>query len=46
MDVGDIDGDKKPDIILGNMAAPIRGEENNNRWAQAAPLLILKNIMK
>lgn len=45
MDVGDIDGNKKPDIILGNMAAPVAGDEDTNRWVQFAPLLILKNIM-
>lgn len=46
MDVNDIDGDEKPDIVLGNMAAPVTGVANENRWAQAAPLLVLKNRMK
>ncbi|MBX3255737.1 MAG: VCBS repeat-containing protein [Chitinophagaceae bacterium] len=46
MDIGDINGDQKPDIVLGNMAAPLYGDENMNRWIQSASLLVLKNIMK
>lgn len=46
MDIGDVDGDKKPDIVLGNMAAPVYGDGNANQWAKSPPLLVLKNIMK
>ena len=45
MDVEDLDGDKKPDIVLGNMPVPVSDDKNNSRWVQSPALLFLKNIM-
>ncbi len=45
MDAGDIDGDGKPDIILGNFSiGPVLNRPATN-WKQA-PFLVLKNMSK
>jgi len=44
MDAGDLDGDGKPDIVLGNFSvgpSPIR---SNYDWKKGPPFLFLKNI--
>lgn len=45
MDAGDIDGDKKTDIILGNFGAAPSFIESNTDWKKGPALLVLKNIM-
>jgi len=48
MEIGDIDHDGKPDIILGNFSTPGRGLLNQAGvkpgWDQHIPLIVLKNI--
>ncbi|WP_259066714.1 FG-GAP repeat domain-containing protein [Mucilaginibacter sp. X4EP1] len=48
MEVGDIDQDGKPDVILGNFAIPGRGLVNQTgftpQWNRVTPLIVLKNI--
>ena len=48
MEVGDIDQDGKPDIILGNFSTPGRGLLNQNgfkpAWDQHMPVIVLKNV--
>ncbi|MEJ0101447.1 MAG: VCBS repeat-containing protein [Bacteroidota bacterium] len=44
MDAGDIDGDGRPDLVLGNCS---RGPISNNTktdWTQGPPFIVLKNI--
>jgi len=43
MDVGDIDGDGWPDIVLGNFVQPSRFANPNVDWSKAPPIMILKN---
>lgn len=46
MDIGDIDGDGKLDIILGNFSiGPLMMKYKDN-WKHAPPFIILKNIGK
>ncbi|MDI1352863.1 MAG: VCBS repeat-containing protein, partial [bacterium] len=43
MDVGDIDDDGWPDILLGNFVQASKFANPAINWADAAPLMILKN---
>ncbi|HVB02852.1 MAG TPA: VCBS repeat-containing protein [Chitinophagaceae bacterium] len=44
MDVGDIDGDGKPDIILGNFSIGPSNIKSPFNWTQGPPFILLKNI--
>ncbi|QQL48649.1 FG-GAP repeat domain-containing protein [Mucilaginibacter ginkgonis] len=50
MDVHDVDGDGKPDIVLGNFSIGQRGLLNQKgvkpQWDQNEPLIVLKNNFK
>jgi FG-GAP-like repeat len=46
MDVGDIDGDGKPDIILGNFSIGPTNLPHKTDWTKSPPFLILKNTSK
>ncbi|MGN6540858.1 MAG: FG-GAP repeat domain-containing protein, partial [Ginsengibacter sp.] len=46
MDAGDIDGDGKPDIILGNFSIGPEIIKQNVDWKHSPPCVILKNIGK
>ena len=50
MDVNDVDGDGKPDIVLGNFSVGQRGLLNQKgfvpQWDMYEPLIILKNQTK
>ena len=44
MDVGDLDGDGKPDILLGNFSVAPGFISTKNKWKTAPAFLFLKNI--
>ena len=44
MDVGDIDGDGKQSILLGNFSVAPRNTKSNIDWKQGPSFLVLKNI--
>lgn len=44
MDVGDINMDGRPDIILGNFVQPSKFANPAVNWADAPPVLILENV--
>ena len=46
MDVGDLNGDGKPDIILGNFSIAPAFIKSKIPWGMAPPFLYLKNISK
>ncbi len=46
MDAGDIDGDGKPDIILGNFSIGPVMMKHTVDWKQSPPFIVLKNIGK
>lgn len=46
MDAGDIDGDGKPDIILGNFSIGPVMMNHTIDWKQSPPFIVLKNIGK
>ncbi len=43
MDAGDIDGDGKPDIILGNFSRGPSLTTDKTDWKQSPPFIILRN---
>jgi hypothetical protein len=43
MDAGDIDGDGKDDIILGNFSVGPSMMKNKVDWKKSPPFIILKN---
>jgi hypothetical protein len=46
MDVGDVDGDGKPDIVLGNFSLAPAFMKSKTNWQQGPPFLVLKNVGK
>ncbi|HTL08521.1 MAG TPA: VCBS repeat-containing protein [Chitinophagaceae bacterium] len=46
MDAGDIDGDGKPDIVLGNFSIRPSDIQPHPAWEQGPPFMVLKNISK
>ncbi len=46
MDAGDIDGDGKPDIVLGNFSIAPSFIKSSTNWRNGPPFIVLKNISK
>jgi hypothetical protein len=46
MDAGDLDGDGRTDIVLGNFSIGPVINRPKNEWQKAPPFIVLKNIGK
>ncbi|HXD77648.1 MAG TPA: VCBS repeat-containing protein [Puia sp.] len=46
MDAGDIDGDGKPDLVLGNFSVAPAPNKGNVDWKKGPPFLVLRNIRR
>jgi hypothetical protein len=46
MDVGDLDGDGRPDIFLGNLSVGLGSLKSDIPWDKEPPFLYLKNIYR
>ena len=46
MDAGDLDGDGKTDIVLGNFSIRPSEIKTHADWQNGPPFIVLKNIMK
>jgi len=46
MDAGDVNGDGKTDLILGNFSVAPFNRKPLNDWKQGPPFIVLQNIGK
>jgi hypothetical protein len=46
MDIGDLNGDGKPDIVLGNFSVGPTMMRSRTDWKQSPPFIVLKNSKK